>query len=119
MTHYMNLHRQPFNMIKAGFKTIELRLFDEKRQQIKECDTIVFFNSDNAADQIAVQVKALHVFSSFEKLYEVLPLDKCGYTADEIASASPADMDTYYSKEKQSKYGVVGIEIELLTEGQI
>jgi ASC-1-like (ASCH) protein len=42
-----------------------------------------------------------------------LPLDKCGYTADELATASPDDMLEYYSKEQIEKYGVVGIEIEV------
>ena len=37
-----------------------------------------------------------------------------GYTEDDIDTAAPADMDLYYSKEKQEKYGVVGIEIELI-----
>ena len=43
-----------------------------------------------------------------------LPLLKCGYTEKDIATASPDDMDFYYSKEKQEKYGVVGIEVEVL-----
>ena len=37
-----------------------------------------------------------------------------GYTASDIASARPEDMDAYYPKEKQAQYGVVGIEIVLL-----
>lgn len=119
MTHYMNLHRQPFEMIKAGSKTIELRLWDEKRQQLKEYDTIIFTNSNDAAYQITAQVKALHIFSSFEDLYKALPLDKCGYLPEELPIASPKDMEAYYSKEKQAQYGVVGIELEVLTEGRI
>ena len=46
--------------------------------------------------------------------YAALPLLKCGYTEETITNASPDDMNQYYSIEKQSKYGVVGIEIELL-----
>lgn len=44
MIREMNLHNEPFNLIKQGTKTIELRLYDEKRQQIKVGDTIVFTN---------------------------------------------------------------------------
>ena len=33
-----------------------------------------------------------------------------GYSEDQIAS--PDDMNIYYSKEEQDKYGVVAIEIE-------
>ena len=39
MIHYMNLNPQPFEMIAAGRKTIELRLLDEKRKQIQAGDT--------------------------------------------------------------------------------
>ena len=56
---------------------------------------------------------ALHKFDSFEDLYDSLPLLQCGYTENDILTASPNDMDVYYSKEKQKEYGVIGIEIEL------
>lgn len=35
MKHRMNLHKAPFEMIRSGAKTIELRLYDEKRKKIK------------------------------------------------------------------------------------
>ena len=35
MTHYMELQNDPFNKIKTGEKTIELRLNDEKRIALK------------------------------------------------------------------------------------
>ena len=35
-----------------------------------------------------------------------------GYSEDE--EAKPEDMELYYSKEEQEKYGVVGIEIQLI-----
>ena len=63
---------------------------------------------------MTAQVTDLHVFKSFEELYYELHLLKCGYTAQNIGTASPADMDIYYSKDEQQKYGVVGIEIRLI-----
>ena len=107
MNHNMNLNDRPFEMIKSGAKTIELRLYDEKRRKIK----VVCFNSKT--DKLTATVKELRTFRNFEELYAELPLDKCGYTADEIATASPDDMLEYYSKEQIEKYGVVGIEIEV------
>ena len=38
--HEMRLHNEPFVLIKDGTKTIELRLNDEKRRQIKVGDYI-------------------------------------------------------------------------------
>lgn len=33
--HEMRLHNEPFELIRNGSKTIEMRLYDEKRQLIK------------------------------------------------------------------------------------
>ncbi|MBP3392158.1 MAG: 23S rRNA (uracil(1939)-C(5))-methyltransferase RlmD [Clostridia bacterium] len=109
-THEMKLHASPFEMIKSGKKTIELRLYDEKRQRIKEGDVIAFTNTSNG-EKMRATVKALHRFDSFEELYKTLPLLQCGYTAEDIYTAQPSDMEQYYSVEEQKKYGVVGIEL--------
>ena len=114
MKHQMKLRSHPFYMIRSGQKTFELRLFDEKRQQLKVNDEIEFRCLDKDESPFAVRVIALHLFNSFTELYAALPLLKCGYTEDTIADASSDDMNQYYSVEDQSKYGVVGIEIELL-----
>lgn len=42
MTHSMQLNPAPFEKIKSGAKTIELRLNDEKRRRIKTGDKIEF-----------------------------------------------------------------------------
>ena len=107
----MKLHAAPFEQIKSGIKTIELRLYDEKRQQIQVNDAIVFTNNTTGEIMEATVVK-LHLFRSFEELYNTLPLVKCGYTPEEICKAHPSDMEQYYSAEEQAKYGVVGIELE-------
>jgi ASC-1-like (ASCH) protein len=39
---------------------------------------------------------------------------KNGYTKDNIECANERDMEQYYSKEQQVKYGVVGIKISVL-----
>jgi len=36
MIYEMRLHNEPFQKIKSGTKTVELRLYDEKRRQIKK-----------------------------------------------------------------------------------
>ena len=110
MKHNMKLKPAPFEMIKSGIKTIELRLFDEKRQRIKTGDAIVFTNNVNG-ETLHAKVAKLHRFDSFEELYKSLPLLKCGYTIDDIDNAKPSDMEQYYSNEEQEKYGVVGIEL--------
>ena len=110
MTHNMKLNDSPFEKIKNGTKTIELRLYDEKRRKIKVKDTICF---KSKSETITATVKSLYIFRSFEELYAALPLDKCGYALDELPTASPDDMLKYYSKEQIEKHGVVGIELEV------
>lgn len=111
--HEMKLHAAPFEKIKDGTKTIELRLLDEKRKKIKEGDVIAFTNTADG-ERMHTIVRKLHRFHSFEELYAALPLLQCGYTAENIDAAHPSDMEQYYSVEEQKKCGVVGIELFLL-----
>ena len=108
--HHMKLRPSPFERIKNGEKTIELRLYDEKRRKIRVGDVIVFENTESG-ETLERIVSALHRFDSFEALYEALPLLRCGYAEADVKDAHPSDMEAYYSKEEQEKYGVLGIEI--------
>ena len=114
MTYIMQLHEEPFRMVREGSKTIELRLNDEKRRRIRVGDCITFLNRANSAETLTARVVALHPFADFEELYQALPLEKCGYDKDTILAASARDMDVYYTVEEQKKYGAVGIEIEVI-----
>lgn len=114
MTHYMNLRPHPFSMIASGKKTIELRLYDEKRKLITPGNTIVFTNTEAPNQTLSVKVLKLHIFSSFKELYQALPLEQCGYLPEELSNASPKDMDRYYSPTRQAQHGVVGIEIKVI-----
>ena len=110
MNHNMNLVPSAFKKIADGNKTIELRLNDEKRQQINVEDTVVF-NCSSTKDIITAQVSGLHKFSNFKELYNALPLEKCGYTVAELDTAHYTDMEQYYTKEQIEKYGALGIEL--------
>ena len=107
--HEMHLNDRPFQSVKSGNKTIEMRLYDEKRRKIKKGDIIIFKNNDQ---RLQAKVINLHIFDSFDLLYSAFDKQKIGYDKNE--PAKPSDMLEYYSKEDQQKYGVVGIEIELI-----
>lgn len=77
-------------------------------------DVLRFVNTKDETDVLVTEVKALHIFKSFDELYKNLPLLQCGYTEEDVDRALPSDMEKYYSKEEQSRFGVVGIEIGLL-----
>lgn len=114
MKHTMRLNPQPFESMASGRKTIELRLYDEKRQAIRVGDEIEFVNSKDDSRRLLCTVSDLHVFDSFKDLYQSLPLLKCGYTEEDVSTAAHTDMEAYYSAEEQRKYGVVGIELKMV-----
>ncbi|MBE6936894.1 MAG: ASCH domain-containing protein [Ruminococcaceae bacterium] len=113
----MHLHPAPFRKIARGEKTIELRLYDEKRSDLRPGDRIVFLNTEAPEEKVVTAVKALHIYEDFSALYAALPLTACGYSEEEAVLADPADMEVYYSKELQQEYGVVGIELVTLSRG--
>lgn len=112
--HLMKLQPVPFAMIESGQKSIELRLWDEKRRRLQCGDVIRFDNTADDTEVLRVLVRELKLFPSFVELYHALPLLDCGYTPETLADASPEDMNAYYSPEEQARWGVVGIVIELL-----
>ena len=108
--HFMHLNPAPFGLIRDERKSIELRLYDEKRRKIQIGDGILLENTE-APELLLARVTGLRVFASFDDLYQALPLEACGYTEADVDAASPADMEVYYSKEAQQRFGVVGIEL--------
>ena len=111
MKHEMKLNNEPFECIKNGTKTIELRLNDEKRKLLTVGDYIEFTNRATN-EKLLVEVIDLFKYNSFEELYKHFNKIEMGYSINE--EANPKDMENYYSKEEQEKYGVLGIKIKLL-----
>ena len=111
MHHNMKLKPEPFEKIKSGKKTMELRLYDEKRQLLSVGDIITFTNMETS-EQLTVNVIGLHRFDSFKDLYEYIDKKLIGYNEED--EVDPNHMNQYYSEEEQEKYGVLAIEIKLL-----
>ena len=108
MIHQMKLNDDPFERIKNGTKTIEFRLYDEKRRKVKIGDKIEFSKLPDLQEKILVDVLDLYTEPSFEELFEKLYEDK------EIAKQKANAMYEIYSPENEKKYGVVGIKIKLV-----
>lgn len=111
MIYEMNLNASPFEKIASGSKTFELRLFDAKRRRIDIGDRIVFTNLDNPMKKIAVIVRSLHRYASFEDLFADIPIEKCGNSSTDTPDMAAAGMSKYYTADQILKYGVLGIEI--------
>jgi len=111
MVHNMELQHYPFTRIQALTKTIEMRLYDEKRSRIKINDLIRFCDISNG-ECIECVVVNLYIYRDFDQLYERHDKMSIGYERNE--DANPSDMHKYYSVDDIIKYGVVGIEIKLI-----
>ena len=110
MLHDMTLRSAPFRKIAEGTKTVELRLYDEKRRRVAVGDTICF-RELQSGQTVCCEVTALYRFPSFEALYQKLDPAAIGYAPDE--PSDPRDMLAYYPAEDIARYGVVGIGIKL------
>ena len=107
MLHKMKLNESPFERIKNGTKTIEFRLYDEKRQQIKIGDQIEFSKLTDLQEKLLVDVIDLFREDTFEKLFKKL------YTNEEEINRKTKSMEQYYPYEKEKEYGVLGIKIKI------
>ena len=107
MLHKMKLNESPFERIKNGTKTIEFRLYDEKRQQIKVGDKIEFSKLPDLQEKLEVDVMELYKEESFEKLFRKI------YSNDEEIELKTQRMYKIYSPEKEQQYGVLGIKVKI------
>ena len=104
----MKLKESPFERIKNGTKTIEFRLYDEKRSKIKIGDQIEFSKLPELKEKILVEVLDLYRDESFEKLFRKLFKD------EEKIREKTKSMKQFYSSLEEKEYGVVGIKIKVV-----
>ncbi|MFA7301476.1 MAG: ASCH domain-containing protein [Candidatus Shapirobacteria bacterium] len=107
----MHLNDESFEMVKSGKKTMEMRIYDEKRQKIDMGDEIVFINKET---KILVKITRLFVASSFEILFNKIGGIKAGWKKNDNVAKMAKDMRKIYSTDEENKWGVVGIEFEVL-----
>lgn len=108
--HTLQLATEPFAAIAAGRKTIESRLYDEKRQQIALGDQIIFVNREQPGQQIAVLVTGLLRYASFRELYATVP---ASFFGRESAVAALAQVRNFYSEADEQHNGILGIQFVL------
>ena len=114
MIHYMKLKDAPFEKIKFGKKTVELRLYDDKRRKISIGDKIIFSNFFDENDKLIVRVKDLYICETFKDLFEEISLEECGNPKDMSIEVAVKHMREYYSLEDEQRYGIIGIKIVLV-----
>lgn len=111
MKHELQLATEPFKAIISGKKTIESRLFDEKRQKIVIGDEITFTNRENITQKVNVRVTNLLHDETFHDLFIHNNPSKFG---GESVAWLDNQIREFYSEADQRKNGVVGIEFEVM-----
>lgn len=110
MKHEMKLRHKYFNYIKNGTKCIEICLCDEKRQKINIGDAIEFSDMEEPDNKINLSVKGLLRYQTFDDLFDdfdITMLADRSMTKLELKQA----LEEFYTPDKQSKYGVLGIRL--------
>lgn len=109
----MGLYDTPFRSIESGRKTVEVRLYDEKRKKIKLGDLIKFTKLPDKNETLIVKVLGLQPYSSFKEMYKDIPSSKfdCeGKPIDEMIESTY----TIYSPDQEKKWGTLAMMIKLI-----
>lgn len=105
----MKLQPGPFDLIKTGRKTIEIRLFDEKRKALRVGDIIVFSRLPDLGQKLSVKVVNLLTFKTFQALLDAYPVERFGVLEK---GALLSSLYTFYTPDEEAQFGVVAIEVQ-------
>lgn len=112
MLHEMKLNENAFNNIRNQKKFFELRLYDDRRKNIKIGDEIMFHNLANLDETIGVQVEALLIYPSFKDFFKDIDYRLCG-TAKSLEEIMNR-IRTFYTEEQEKENGILAIKIRLI-----
>lgn len=107
----MSLRPEYYEMVRSGEKDIELRLYDEKRRRMRNGDMLLIYNAQNRNDYIRAKIVRLHIAKSFADLATKISMPRTGFAS---LNALMSAIEKFYDTEMESKYGIVGIELEVL-----
>ena len=113
MEYKMGLYEGPFNSIKSGNKTVEVRLNDQKRRNLREGDTIEFTKLPKKDEKIYVEIQALKRYSLFREMYEDIPAEQFDAAGRDIEER----METIYkiySSDIEKEWGTLAILMRLV-----
>lgn len=105
-THQMKLRAPYFEKMADGTKTIEVRLYDDKRRLIRLGDFIEFSQVDQENQKVKTEVVGLLRYKTFKGLVDDFPPETFGAT-DRMAFL--ATLASFYSSDDEANYGVLGI----------
>ena len=107
----MSLCPEYYEMVRSGEKDIELRLYDEKRRRMRNGDMLLIYNAQNRNNYIRAKIVHLHIAKSFADLAAKISMPRTGLAS---LGALMATISKFYAPDIESKYGIVGIELEVV-----
>ena len=115
--HTMAMFEDSFEKVKNGSKTLEVRVFDDKRRIIKTGDTITLYNLSDVDMTITVQVMNRTRFDTFRQAYAgEKNMRVFGGEVTDTAESMTERSYHLFSKDDEIKYGVVVFNIEVIGE---
>lgn len=106
----MKLQPVPFAQVKAGTKTIEMRLNDEKRQAISVGDVIVFYKEPDLIESVTTRVVERLSYPTFLEMVTSNPPVSMGFEGSLDGYVRPA----FYTAEDEQRYGALGLRLEVI-----
>lgn len=110
-TFHMTLNDVPFEATRKKYKTIEVRLNDERRKNIKIGD-LLEFNRQTGKEKITGKVLDIRIYGSIEELTLKEDFKKTGNIYNNRQHWIAA-INNYYSEAEQNLYGLIIFEIEV------
>lgn len=111
MIHRMGLYSEYLKLIKEGTKTVEVRLFDEKRKRMNTGDLIEFMEVPEKNESIKVKVVELKKYETFKQMYEDTPFEDFGNKGWTLESMVNGTYEIY-TREQEKQWGALAIRIE-------
>ncbi|GIP38708.1 ASCH domain-containing protein [Paenibacillus sp. J31TS4] len=115
MKHKMGLYESPFRSMQAGRKTVEVRLYDEKRRLVQPGDTIRFTLLPGGAETLLTEVLAVHPYPTFRAMYEAVPAEAFDSSNETIEDMLRSTY-TIYTPEQEAQWGTVAITVKVIPE---
>lgn len=121
----MHLSDDMFSKVEAGTKTVEMRLFDDKRKQVDIGDYIEFIHVADPARRVLRKVADLQPFASFRDAFTATEyrdnafVNVLRYTPAQLGAPESSDipalvhgMYKYYTKKQEKEHGVIAFTLE-------
>ncbi len=112
MKHYMKLNDEPFEDMKNGSKTLEIRLNDPKRQLVNIGDHIIFQKITDLRETIEVSVLKLQKYKSRQELILDNPISSFGKRYTGYSYQQLINKGSNYTKEQEEKFEYLAIYIQ-------